>query len=437
MRIIQIVPGTGNFYCGTCLRDHALARGLRSIGHDATMAPLYLPLVLEGDDEAQPILFGGINLYLEHRSKLIRALPHWMVRWLDQPWLLRWAASRSSMTRASVLGEVTVSMLRGEEGRQTRSLNRLANWLATTHGTDVVCLATALLVGMARRIKQSTGAPVVCTLQGEDAFLDSLPQPHRDEAWATMSQRAADVDAFVAVSGYYADVMKRRLDLPTDRVHVVHNGIDLEGFEPATQPPPQPVLGYLARMCRDKGLQTLVETFVLLRQRGQVENLKLRIAGARTRADEPFVDSLRKRLASAGLLDDVAFLPNIDRRSKLEFLRSISVLSVPATYGEAFGLYILEALGCGVPVVQPRHGAFAELLEITGGGILCKPDDPPALAEAIESVFHDLEAARAEAARARGVVFDRFNANRMADEVARVCEQVVARKQSASGSGDS
>ncbi len=430
MRIVQIIPGTGNFYCGTCLRDHALAKGLRSLGHDATMVPLYLPLVTESADDAQPIFFGGINVYLEHRSRLFRALPRWMLRWLDRPALLRWVASRSSMTRASVLGELTVSMLRGEQGRQAGSLDQLATWLDTSGSPNVVSLATGLLVGLAGRIKQITGAPIVCTLQGEDAFLDSLPQPHRAEAWATMARRAADVDAFVAVSRYYAEVMTRRLDLPADRVHVVHNGIELEGLEPAAQPPSPPVLGYMARMCRDKGLHTLVEAYVLLRERGRVENLKLCIVGARTRADVPFVDSLRQRLAAAGLISDVTFLENIDRRQKLEFLRHLSVLSVPATYGEAFGLYVLEALACGVPVVQPRHGAFAELLEITGGGILCEPDNTPALADAIESVLTNLEPARVEASRARSVVVERFNAARMSGDVAKVCELVLARQKS-------
>jgi glycosyltransferase involved in cell wall biosynthesis len=329
------------------------------------------------------------------------------------------------MTHASVLGELTVSMLRGEQGRQVASLDQLATWLAASGPTDIVALATGLLVGLARRVRQTTGARIVCTLQGEDAFLDSLPQPHRDEAWATMAQHAADVDAFVAVSHYYAEVMTRRLHLSADRVHVVHNGIDLEGFEPAAQPPAPPVLGYLARMCRDKGLHTLVEAYLLLRERGRVDNLRLSIAGARTRADAPFVEALRRRLAAAGLSGNVTFLENIDRDRKLQFLRDLSVLSVPATYGEAFGLYVLEALACGVPVVQPRHGAFAELLEITGGGTLCEPHDAPTLARAIESVLTNLESARADASRARGVVAERFSAARMASGVANVCDAVL------------
>ena len=329
------------------------------------------------------------------------------------------------MTRASILGELTVSMLRGEQGRQVRSLNRLAAWFETSGRPDVVLLATGLLLGLASRIRQATGARIVCTLQGEDTFLDSLPQPHRDEAWSEMAHRADDVDAFVPVSHYYAEVMTRRLKLPADRVHMVHNGIEMDGFEPAAQSPTPPVLGYLARMCRDKGLQTLAEAFVLLRGKDRFKNLKLAIAGTRTRADLPFVNALRARLASVGLLDDVTFEANIDRKRKQEFLRSLSVFSVPATYGEAFGLYVLEALACGVPVVQPRHGGFTELLEITGGGIFCQPGNASVLADAIESVLINLESARAAALRARGIVVEQFNANRMARDVGEVCELVV------------
>ncbi len=89
------------------------------------------------------------------------------------------------------------------------------------------------------------------------------------------------------------------------------------------------------------------------------------------------------------------FSPNPNRAEKIAFLSGLTVLSVPATYGEAFGLYVLEALAAGVPVVQPRHGAFPEILAATGGGILCEPNDPRALADAFESLLLDPTQARA------------------------------------------
>jgi glycosyltransferase involved in cell wall biosynthesis len=288
-----------------------------------------------------------------------------------------------------------------------------------------VILSNALLVGLARRIKQATGAAVVCTLQGEDSFLDSLPVPDRQRAWDTLSERANDCDAFIAVSHYYGNVMRERAKLPADRVHVVYNGIVLDGYAPAPTPPRQPTLGYFARMCPPKGLHTLVEAYIILRQHHRVPNLKLRVGGSMTKADEQFVNQLRQRLASAGITDGVEFLPNLSRDEKIAFLQSLSVLSVPATYGESFGLYLIEAWAAGVPVVQPRHAAFPELIAATGGGVLCAPNDPPALAAAIEELLRNPEAARAMGARGRQAVMEKFSVERMADGVLRVLQQVV------------
>jgi glycosyltransferase involved in cell wall biosynthesis len=426
MRVIQITPGTGSFYCGTCLRDNALVVELRRQGHDALMVPLYLPLVV---DEAPstgdtPLFYGGVNVYLQQKSALFRKSPRWLDRLFDAPRLLRLAAGRAGSTEARELGDLTVSTLRGEEGRQIKELERLAGWLKETQ-PEVVCLSNALLVGLARRIKERTGAPVVCTLQGEDAFLDSLPEGHRQAAWRALSERAADVDAFIGVSHYYGDVMRRRAGLAADRVHVVYNGILLDGYGPAPEPPEPPALGYLARLCPAKGLATLVEAYLLLRQRNRLPGLRLRMAGSMTASDRPFVERLRARLAAAGLADDVLFLPNLGRDDKIAFLQSLSALSVPATYGESFGLYVIEALAAGVPVVQPRHAAFPELIGATGGGLLCQPDDPESLAAAVEELLGDFEAARAMGARGREAVRVRFNVTRMAEGTMRVFEQVV------------
>jgi glycosyltransferase involved in cell wall biosynthesis len=426
VRIIQLTPGTGSFYCGTCLRDNALTAALRQRGHEARLVPMYLPPILDeaSTAEGEPLFYGGVNVYLQQKSALFRKLPRAVDRLFDAPKVLRMAASRAGSTDARDLGDLTVSTLRGEEGNQVKELNRLVEWLAGKK-PEAVILSNALLVGLARRIKQATGAAVVCTLQGEDSFLDSLPVPDRQRAWDTLSERANDCDAFIAVSHYYGNVMRERAKLPADRVHVVYNGIVLDGYAPAPTPPRQPTLGYFARMCPPKGLHTLVEAYIILRQHHRVPNLKLRVGGSMTKADEQFVNQLRQRLASAGITDGVEFLPNLSRDEKIAFLQSLSVLSVPATYGESFGLYLIEAWAAGVPVVQPRHAAFPELIAATGGGVLCAPNDPPALAAAIEELLRNPEAARAMGARGRQAVMEKFSVERMADGVLRVLQQVV------------
>ena len=448
MNLIQITPGAGGMYCGNCLRDNALVAELCRRGHHAVLLPMYLPLNLDERDQSagSPIFFGGINVYLEQRFPIFRHAPGWLRHRLASPALLRWATGRAAKTRPEEVGELTVSMLRGEEGNQARELTELIGWLKTRTRPDWVCLSNALLIGLTRQLQRDLGTRVVCQLGGEDSFLDSLPTASRDVAWRTLAERARDVNLFHAPSRYFADLMSRRLNLSPDRVRVVPTGLNLDGFESSPEPPPSvtrhpssdlrppssdlgppssvlrppaspPVLGYFARMCREKGLDTLVEAYVLLRQRDRVKGLKLHVGGSLGPSDEPFVNALRARLQGAGLSSDVEFHPNLERQAKLAFLRSLTVFSVPASYGEAFGLYLIEAMAAGVPVVQPRHAAFPEIVEATGGGVLCEPGDPAALAVAIEELLLDPPKARALGEAGRKAITEEYSIGRMADRL--------------------
>jgi glycosyltransferase involved in cell wall biosynthesis len=433
VNLLQLSPGAGAMFCGNCLRDNALVAALRDQGHQVLMVPLYLPVTLDESDQSagMPIFFGGVNVYLEQKSAFFRAAPRWLHGLLSSRHMLDFAAGRAVRTRASGLGELTQSMLRGELGKQVRELDELIAWLKTQPRPDRIFLSNALLLGMARRLRAELGAPVVCMLQGEHSLLDALPEAEREECWRIMSERAAEVDMLVAPSRYFADVMQRRLGVPPARVRVVPNGINLSGYRPGlramSDPPdamsanaapvagsPPPVLGYFARMCAEKGLDTLIQAYIRIRQRGRVPGLKLRVGGNCGPLDEEFVNTLRRQLEAAGLRQDTEFCPNLDRAAKVEFLRSLSVFSVPALYGEAFGLYLLEALAAGVPLVQPRSGAFPELIEATGGGILCAPGDAQALADAIEGLLLEPARARALAERGQRAVFEKFSAEAMA-----------------------
>ena len=423
MNIVQITPGAGAMYCGNCFRDNALVAELRRLGHDVTMVPLYLPLTLDEEDQSANtrIFFGGISVYLEQKSSLFRHSPHWLRRLLASRKLLAKVAGRAASTRAGEVGDMLISMLRGEEGRQARELEELIAWLKTQPKPDVVCLSNALLVGLARRLKYDLNTRVTCTLQGEDVFLDALPDTHRAKAWALLSERAKDVDGFIAPSRYFGDLMGKRLGLPPEKVSVVRNGISLDGYQvqspkPKVQSPSAPVIGCLARMCPEKGLDTLVEAFIMLKQRGKVPRLKLHIGGSCGPGDEAFVKSLRKQLAEAGFIGEAAFFPNLSRVEKISFLEALTVFSAPANYGEAFGLYVIEAMAAGVPVVQPRSGAFPEIIEATGGGLLCERGDPKSLADSIETLLLDHPRARALGEAGQRAVFERFSVAAMAKE---------------------
>jgi glycosyltransferase involved in cell wall biosynthesis len=414
MNIVQITPGAGGMYCGNCFRDNALVEALRKYGHSTLMVPLYLPLTLDDVDQSAgtPVFFGGVSVYLDQRFPAFRKAPRAIRNLLAHPKLLRWAAGRAAKTKAAELGDLTLSMLRGEEGHQVAELETLISWLRTQPKPDVICLSNALLIGLVRRLKSEFPSFIVCNLQGEDTFLDSLPEMHRPAAWRLISERSPDVDLFVAPSRYFADLMSKRLQLNPDRVRVIYNGIKLDGFSPAAAPPHPPVLGFFARMCREKGLDTLVDAFLILKERDRMKDLRLHVGGSLGPADEPFVAELRKKLAP--YKGSWQFFPNVDLAAKQDFYRSLTVMSVPARYGEAFGLYVIEALACGVPVVQPSVAAFPELIHATGGGLLYKPESPAALADAIEPLLADVIRVRGLGNAGRQAVHREFTAEAMA-----------------------
>ncbi len=389
MKIIHLTPGTGSFHCGSCLRDNALIKALRTRSHDAMMVPLYLPLVTDGlsANPEIPVQVGGISLYLAQKMPWTARLPGFVHRWLNKPARLRSAARRMGMTGAATLGEMTLGSLKGKDSTQWSEWRKLIGWLKTQPKPDVISLSNSLITGLVPAIKEELGCRIVCSLQGEDSFLDTLPEPYNAQSWEALRANARHVDAFVAPSKFYADLMKPKLGVST--VHVVPNGVDLTPFPSAEPDSNYPTIGYFARMIHGKGLTTLVDAFVLLAKRPENPRLRLKIGGAATSADDAYIAGLKQKIADAGLSQRVEWHPNLTFQEKVRFFRDLTVFSVPATYGEAFGLYAIEAIASGVPVVQPDHGAFPEIVQSTGGGALCKPDDAPALAAEIDVLLRD------------------------------------------------
>lgn len=395
MKIAQLMPGSGNaFYCENCLRDTSIVLELQKQGHQSLVVPLYLPIESEDPQLDAPIFFGGINVYLQQKSSLFRKTPRWLDKLFDAPFLLRMAGKRSGMTQASELGDMTLSMLLGEKGNQSKEVDRVTKWLKESGKPDLVQFSNALLLGMAHQIKEELNVPLLCLLQDEDIWLDAMPDPLREKLWDTMSQRASEVDAFISVSEYYKQQMVQRLSIPPEKIHVVYTGIQTEKYKQSLLPYDPPVIGYLERQCKEKGLDVLAKAFIILKKDNRFKNIKLRVAGGMTPGDEPFVNGVKRYLTKAGVIGDVEFLPNLEVRERIEFLSSLTVLSVPAEHKEAFGVYVIEALASGVPVVQPNHGAFTELMNIIKGGIIYEPNEPSILAKEMGSLLQNPERAR-------------------------------------------
>ena len=428
MKIVHIIPGTGGtFYCQNCIRDVALVRALRKMDHDVIVVPMYLPVsadAAEADGDT-PVFFGGINVFLQQQFRIFRKTPHWLDRIFDSRWLLRLAAAREGTTEAAGLGPMTLSMLKGADGNQAKELHRLIEWLNHHEKPDIVHLSNSLLLGLAGELKEKLNVPLVCTLQDEESWLDHIDPPFDRLCWEAMSQCAASVDTFVVVSKWYAGEMTRRMALPENKVRVVPLGIDLEGREPSAQTFDPPVLGYLSKMTGSLGLGLLTDAFIKLKQNPALENLKFRATGGAMGADADFVAHLEKKLSEHNLAQDAEFLGEFDGARRRDFLRGLSVLSVPAVQGEAFGMFMLEAMAAGVPVVQPNAGAFPEVIGATGGGIIYDSDKPGALADALETLLLDPAKVRELGERGREAVFARFGIERMAADFVNVYESLM------------
>src|SRR5213076_2348840 len=148
-------------------------------------------------------------------------------------------------------------------------------------------------------------------------------------------------------------------------------------------------VGYFARIAPEKELHVLADAYARLRRRMGKAPARLVAAGYMAPAQASYLRDVGVILRKAGLEDEFTYRGAVDRDGKLAFLRELDVLSVPATYDEPKGVFLLEAMASGVPVVQPRRGAFSELVDVTGGGLLVAPDDPEALAEGLYQLWHD------------------------------------------------
>jgi glycosyltransferase involved in cell wall biosynthesis len=429
MRIAYITAGAAGMYCGSCMHDNTLVVALRRLGHDALLIPTYTPIRTDEPDASQPrVFFGGINVFLQQKLALFRYTPRFLDRLLDAPGLLRWAGRFASKTRAEELGDLTISMLKGERGHQRKEVLQIAEWLSNEGRPDIIVLSNILLSGMVHEIGQRINVPVLCTLQGDDIFLEALPLVARAQALTLIRAHAADIQGYLTTSSFYADFMADYLGLDRERMHVVYPGLNLDGHDgtPTARHAPPYTIGYFARICPEKGLHVLAEAYRLLRKRPGAPACRLRIAGWLGDHNKKYLQDILDKLAEAGLADEVERVDCPDHKSKVEFLKSLDVLSVPTTYREPKGLYVLEAWANGVPVVQPSHGSFPELIEATGGGELSRADDAHDLARVLGELLQSPERRRELGQRGHAGVRRHFHAERMAAETVKVFERYLA-----------
>lgn len=426
--LVYLTAGGAGMFCGSCMHDNTLARALARQGVDLLLTPLYTPIRTDEENASiDRVFFGGINVYLQQKIPLLRRAPEFIDRIFDQPWLLRLATSFGIETDAKQLGAMTVSMLRGARGFQRKEVLKLCRWLADEVRPDLIISSNVLIAGSAPEIKRHLERPLVVTLQGDDLFLNDLLEPYRSQALEEIRRLDGSIDGYLAHSRYYADYMAELLGIDREKIRLAPLGIDTHDFsEPSwdddgdSQHNAGPraarprVIGYLARLAPEKGLHVLVDAFLELHRRPGMDDVRLHIAGWLGDGQRAYAEEQFNKMRQAGLGDRFHYAGVVDRRQKVAFLQELDVFSAPTVYREPKGLFVLEALAAGVPVVQPAHGAFPELLAETGGGVLTRPGDPVHLADALEELLVNPDRRRQLARDGQRNVHARFNADAMA-----------------------
>lgn len=415
MRILALTAGAANMYCGTCLRDNALARELLRQGHDVLLLPMYTPTRTDEQNVShERVFFGGISIYLEQHFPVFRKLPPWMDKLWDSQWMLKLATARSMSVNPEQLGELTLSTLRGEHGFQRKEIEKLTSWLSEQARFDVIALPYTLFIGLAEPLKRALKAPVVCTLQGEDLFLNGLTEPWRSRCLDLIHSQLDQVDCFIAVSAYYATFMAEYLCIPRHKIETVPLGIELEGHAPVEKPLEGPLrIGYFARVCPEKGLHRLCEAVAAMR-----EPYQLRVAGYLPPEQQQWLAGLEAQYG-------FRYEGSPDREGKIRFLQEIDVLSVPSEYAEPKGLFVLEAMANGTPVVQPRCGAYLEIVNKTHGGILVEPQCASDLTMTLDALASNRAKIRELGRRAADGVRRLYNIERMARKTLDVYRSVA------------
>jgi glycosyltransferase involved in cell wall biosynthesis len=416
MKILSLTAGAAQMYCGSCLRDNTLAAELKREGHDVVLLPLYTPTRTDDANVSDAhIFFGGISIYLENKWPLFRRLPRFFDRIWDSRRALDWASRSQVSTSPKMLGELTVSMLQSDHGPHLREVEKLVEWLAHEPAPDVISLPYTLLLGLARPLRDALKRPLVCFLQGEDLFLEGLPEPYRTQSLDLIRENLQYVDAFLPVSHYYAGFMSTYLGIPDEKMHVVPIGIHLDGFDPSLRIYTNCfTVGYFARVAPEKSLHRLCEAYRYLRKETDFSGATLEVAGYLAPEHSGYLREAERRMKEWNLGQEFQYRGVLDRAQKIDFLRSLDVLSVPSEYHEPKGIYLLEAMAVGTPVIQPNYGAFPEVIGKTGGGVLFDPAVPHSLEDAIYSFWKNRQQARELGKRGAAGVREHYTSQHMA-----------------------
>ena len=384
MKILLIITNSGDtFYCSNCFRDNLHAQALRNAGHEVVIMPVYLPLTDKSFPADTPVFFPATTYYVAQKFFNKWKMPLFFEKILDSQPLLRLASSFSGTTSAKGMEKMTLSMINGDDKHFAKQIEKLLDWIVNHDKPDVIHLSTSMLVGIAKAIKNRIDIPVVCSLQDEEIWLDSLENQYANEAWKSIGQNSKYIDRFIASSEFYKSVAMSKVSEIKD-IDVVYPGVNIEKYK-SLDCPQNPTIGFFYRMNYENGLDILAQAFIKLKNENTIPNLKLKIGGGYTRENKRFVNRIRRILQP--YIRDVIWSDNYNLDEHTHFYKDISLICVPLRFNESVGLYLCEAFAVGRPAIAPNTGSFSEI--VGNAGILYSPNDSEQLAESIKKMLTD------------------------------------------------
>lgn len=423
MKIVYLITGSGgSFYCGNCYRDMLYLRAIRKVpGITASAIPLYLPPdktnIESGLDKH--VFFGAISMYLREKVPFFRNMPAFIDKIINAGPLLKLAASQAGTTRTEGLEELTLNMIEGDNAFRKKEVDRLVSYLMREGKPDIIHLSNALIIGLARQLKKRMNVNIVCSLLNEDDWIDEMAEPYKDKAWKMIARESKNVDTFVTPSNYYKELFISRTGLPGTNIIIVPLGIEPEKMLPSTRQSMENAIGYFCRVSYMNGFDKLVDAFIRLK-RGSFPELTLHVCGGFTGDDKSFIAEQIQKLREQGFKSSVRIYPEFQGDNKLVFFNNVDVISVPVRKPDGYGLYILEANGAGIPVVQPATGAFPEIIDTTGGGITYFPDNSEELAMALTNLLTNKDLKKQLGDQGKKGVLEKLSLNKMSERLSEV-----------------
>jgi len=402
---------------------------MKATGHEILMIPMYLPLNLDECETDAPIFYGALNIYLKQLSPLLQRIPNGLKRFFDSEKVLRFVAKLSGSTNPEGNENMTISMLKGANGRQAEDLDTLINWLKEHEKPDVVHLSNALLSGMAEKLKKELNCVVVCTLQDEDEWVDAMKEPYTSTTWKLIESNAQYIDAFMAVSDYYAHLIQTKIQVPAEKIHVVYNSVSIDSIRKNTHDESYHTIGYMSKINSLFGADLLFDAFVELKKEDQFSGLKLKYTGGYTDDYKKIIQHIQKKSRKYHLENDIEFFDDLTAAGKNQFLDSISLFCVPSRRKEAFGIQILEAYAAEVPTVLPHIGAYPEIIGKSKAGLLYEPDTAKNLTDTLRNVLSDRDLYQQLKQNCHPTIRSVFNPIEQTNQIVDVYKQCLVNQQ--------